>query len=281
MDKSNVELQVRQRLQFALQMSSPPTSSGAFWRRPLRYLWRVPLLLLHLLVAIPVALLVQSRWASRRRRGDEPLNLWLVRWWTRSMLHIIGIRPRCIGTPLQDPVMFVANHVSWLDIELLHSQRAACFVAKAEINRWPVIGWLARYSGTIFHRRGDPESMARVVATMSERLQQGRAVAAFPEGSTGSMNQVRTFHARIFQAALDADVPIQPVALRYCRDGVTWDGVAFGRYETFFTNVWRLIGEPPTDAEVYFLRPLDTQIRARKTLAVAARQQVAQALGLA
>lgn len=248
--------------------------------RLFRYLWRVPLLLLHLLLAVPVAWLVQSQWGSRRHKHGEPLNQYLVRWWTRSMLHIIGIRPRRIGEPMPSPVMFVANHVSWLDIELLHSQRAVCFVAKAEIDRWPVIGWLARHAGTIFHRRGSNESMQRVIERMAERLRDGRTVAAFPEGSTGPADKVRTFHARILQAALLADAPIQPVALRYSRDGELCHAVCFGPGESFFANAWRVIGEPPMDAEVHFLPILENRGQGRKAMAGAARERVAQALDL-
>ncbi len=248
--------------------------------RFVRYLWRIPLLLLHLLLAIPVALLVQSDWASRRRRRGEALNLYLVRWWTRTMLRIIGIRPHSVGQALPDPVMFVANHVSWLDIELLHSQRAVCFVAKAEIARWPVIGWMARHAGTIFHKRGSNDSMARVIECMGEQLKHGRAVAAFPEGGTGPVERVRTFHARILQAALQAEVPIQPVALRYSRNGEAWAGVAFGPGESFFANALRLIGEAPMQAQVHFLEPLENTGQGRKALAGEARQRVAVALGL-
>ena len=248
--------------------------------RLVRYLWRVPLLLLHLLLAVPVAWMVQSDWAGQRKRGEEPLNQYLVRWWTRSMLRIIGIRPQRVGEPLPSPVMFVANHVSWLDIELLHSQRAVCFVAKAEIDRWPVIGWLARRAGTIFHRRGSNDSMARVVESMASRLRQGRTVAAFPEGSTGPADSVRTFHARILQAAVLADAPIQPVALRYCRHGELCSAVCFGPGESFFANVLRVIGEAPMEAEVHFLPALDNRDEGRKAMARMAREQVARALDL-
>lgn len=248
--------------------------------RLIRYLWRVPLLLLHLLLAVPVAWLVQSDWAGRRQRRGEPLNQYLVRWWTRSMLRIIGVRPRQFGEPKPNPVMFVANHVSWLDIELMHSQRAVSFVAKAEIDRWPVIGWLSRHAGTIFHRRGSNESMNQVIERMTGRLQKGLAVAVFPEGSTGPAEQVRTFHARVLQAALVADAPIQPVALRYSRDGELCQAVCFGPGESFFANAWRVIGEPPMDAEVHFLPVLQNRDQGRKAMATTARERVAQALGL-
>ena len=247
--------------------------------RPLRYLVRVPLLLLHVLVAIPIGLFTQNALFARIGR-DEPLDQRCVRWWTGTLLRIFGIRVRRVGTPLADPVMFVANHVSWLDIELVHTQRAVCFVAKAEIARWPLIGWLASRGGTIFHRRGSNDSLVHAMHAMSDRLRAGRAVAAFPEGGTGDPRSLRTFHARIFQAALDADAPIQPVALRYMRDGSPWPGVGFARGESFFANAWRLAGSPRFEAEVHFLEPLDGLDQGRRHLAQQSRDRIAAALGV-
>ena len=91
------------------------------------------------------------------------------------------------------------------------------FVAKSEIARWPFVGWLAARAGTIFHQRGSTDSLAAVMARVVERLREGMAVGVFPEGGSGHGDAVGTFHARIFQTALDANVPVQPVALRYGR----------------------------------------------------------------
>lgn len=248
--------------------------------RILRYLWRMPLLLVHLLLAVPTAWIAQSRWAKRRSYRGQRLDQQAVRWWAGRFLRIIGIHPVARGEPRADPVMFVANHVSWLDIVLVHSQRAVCFVAKAEIERWPMVGWMAQHAGTIFHRRGNTASMARVVECMHERLGEGRAVAVFPEGSTGATDRVRTFHARLLQAALSSDAPIQPVALRYSRDGEVCADVAFRRGESFFPAALRLVGGPPMQAEVQFLEVLDNRDAGRKAIAALARQRVADALDL-
>ena len=140
-------------------------------------------------------------------------------------------------------MLFVANHTSWIDIELLHSQRAACFVAKAEIARWPLVGWMAATGGTIFHRRGSNHSLASVMAVMVERLRGGRSVAVFPEGGTGYNGVLKVFHARIFQAALDAEVPVQPVALRFARNGRRVIDAGFREHESFMGNFLRLLGE--------------------------------------
>lgn len=246
--------------------------------RPLRYLWRVPLLLLHVVFGVVICALVLSWAGGVMKNGREPLAHRTIRMWSTLLLRVFGFRSRRFGTPLPDPVLFVANHTSWLDIELLHSQRAACFVAKAEIADWPLVGWMASRGGTIFHRRGSNHSLASVMAAMVERLREGRSVAVFPEGGTGHEGVLRVFHARIFQAALDAEVPVQPVALRFARHGRRLVDPGFRVGESFMANFVRLLGEPPLDVEVHFLEPVPVSADGRRRMAEASRERIAQAL---
>ena len=111
--------------------------------RVFRYLYRVPLLLVHLLVFLPVTLLCLSPLLVWIRVGDENAGDVAVRWWSGGLMRIFGFRLRRVGKPLPGPTLFVANHVSWIDIVALHSQRMMGFVAKHEIRGWPVVGWLA------------------------------------------------------------------------------------------------------------------------------------------
>jgi 1-acyl-sn-glycerol-3-phosphate acyltransferase len=247
--------------------------------RPLRYLWRVPLLLLHILLGILLCSLILS-WNQHvvMENGKEPFAHRMIRWWSTRLLRTFGMRSVRFGTPLADPVMFIANHTSWIDIELLHSQRAACFVAKAEIARWPLVGWMAATGGTIFHRRGNNHSLASVMQVMVERLNGGRSVAVFPEGGTGYNGVLKTFHARIFQAALDADVAVQPVALRFARGGRRVIDAGFREDESFMGNIVRLLGEAPMDAEVHFLAPVPASPDARRRMAELSRERIAAAL---
>ena len=247
--------------------------------RFVRYLWRVPLLLLHILLGVLLCAGILS-WNKHRIMvdGREPFAHRMIRWWSKSLMRIFGLRSVRVGTPLPDPVLFVANHTSWIDIELLHSQRAACFVAKAEIARWPLVGWLAASGGTIFHRRGSNHSLASVMQTMVERLRGGRSVAVFPEGGTGHNGVLKVFHARIFQAALDAPVPVQPVALRFARDGRRIIDAGFREHESFMGNVVRLLGQAPLDAEVHFLAPVPAMPDARRSMAELSRDRIGAAL---
>ena len=152
----------------------PHASAGGGLGRAFRYLYRVPLLLLHIFVLLPLVLLgMVPLWAGIRV-GEERLEHFGIRKWSAGLMRIFGFRLRRIGTPLPDPVLFVANHVSWVDIEMLHSQRMMGFVAKREIRGWPLVGWLAAQGQTIFHQRGSTDSLNGVLEQMVVRLGQGK-----------------------------------------------------------------------------------------------------------
>lgn len=246
--------------------------------RGARYAVRLPLLFLHLVVGLPITLALINPLTQRWVVAGERVDHRAIRWWSRGLMRIFGWRTRRIGTPLPGAALFVANHVSWLDIELMHSQRVVGFVAKSEISRWPLVGWLARRGGTIYHRRGDTESLAGVMHQMVDRLRAGQGVGVFPEGGANAGDTVKTFHARIFQAAVAAEVPVQPVALRYGAGGAAQTIVAFGEGENFLQNFWRVLGEPARMAEVYFLEPLPPSAEGRRKLAETSRERILAAM---
>ena len=111
-----------------------------------------------------------------------------------------------------------------------------------------------------------------------ERLRGGRSVAVFPEGGTGYHGVLKIFHARIFQAALDAEVAVQPVALRFARDGRRVLDAGFREHESFVHNIVRLLGEAPVDAEVHFLAPVPASPDARRRMAELSRERIGAAL---
>jgi 1-acyl-sn-glycerol-3-phosphate acyltransferase len=216
-------------------------------------------------------------------RGPRPgtAGAALLRNWSRLFLRVIGVRVAHAGEPLHDPVMFIANHGSWMDITLLHAVRPADFVAKAEIGHWPLVGWMARRGGTIFHQRGSTQSLAAVMAVMSDRLRQGRSIAAFPEGGTAPAGTLKVFHPRILQAALDAAAPVQPVALRYLHHGVPAPEMLFQPGESFLHNVYRVLTARALTAEAHFLSPVPFDPDGgRRHMADAARAGIAEVLGI-
>ena len=246
----------------------------------LRLALRLPLLMMLLLVGIPLIALVLSlpRRGKNQAPGGEGLHGFAVRTWSAGMVRTFGFRVRRFGTPLQGAALFVANHVSWVDITLVHSQLWAGFVSKAEVERWPVLGPLASLGGTIYHHRGSHDSLSGVMHQMLERLNAGRPVAVFPEGRATNGEAVGVFHARIFQPAVLAGVPVQPMALRYGAGGSAQTVMAFQPGEHFLANFVRLLGEPSRVAELHFLEPIQASEDGRRRMAQACRQQIVAAM---
>jgi len=194
----------------------------------------------------------------------------------RRLLWLFGIRVHASGQPVSGAVLMAANHISWLDILALHSACAMGFVAKAEIENWPVFHYIARTGGTIFHQRGSHDSASDVIASMDQRLREDRAVTIFPEGGIEAGAPIRVFHARMFRAAVDVGCPVQPVMLRYVRAGRIDDAVSFRVGENMAVNLCRQLARPKSVAEVRFLPPIDATDQPRRALADGARAAVVE-----
>lgn len=192
----------------------------------------------------------------------------------KTLTWFFGVRTEVTGTPVEGAALVVANHVSWLDIPVIHSGCAMGFVGKAEIDRWPVFRFIARTGGTIFHQRGSHDSAADVSAVMSERLRQGRKVTIFPEGGIIPGSSIRMFHARLFRSAVDVGCPVQPVMVRYLRKGVRDDDISFRENESMLINFTRLLSRPGVVADMHFLPVIDSAGKPRRELADAARAAV-------
>ncbi len=182
-------------------------------------------------------------WTIRTRfpKWDDAAREQAVSDWARQMLHIMGIELVLRGQPLANgPVLLAANHVSWLDILVMHATGYCRFVSKADIKHWPMLGAMAAGAGTLFIERESRRDAHRVVHHMVERLQAGEVLAVFPEGTTGDGITLKSFHANLIQAAISANVPVQPMALRFV-DGHTGQTSQAPRYvddDTLLSSVW-------------------------------------------
>ncbi len=182
---------------------------------------------------------------------------WSNRTWSRLLMRVAGVPVIVRGEPCLDRgVLWVANHVSWLDIYVLNSVRATSFVAKAEIRSWPVIGWLVAGAGTVFIDRKQRQAVQTVARAMRERFDRGEAVGLFPEGTTSPGFDLLPFHSSLFEPARHVDVPIQPVALRFMYRGQRSDYAAFVGDQTLMGNAWRVFRTRGVAVEAVFLPPL-------------------------
>ena len=228
---------------------------------------------------------VQLIGLALRRRWTSTLPVFYHRWCCR----ILGFRIRVIGTPTQErPVLYAANHISYIDITVLGSMIPGSFVAKSEVARWPFFGWLAKLQRSVFVDR-----RVRSIATQGEvigkRLAAGDALILFPEGTSGDGNRVLPFKSALFGAARQGEgvgpVIVQPVSLAYTR----LDGIPIGRlYRPLFAwygavdlvpHLWSMVGLGTVEVVLEFHPPTSlSDCGSRKALAEYCHSRIAGGL---
>jgi len=163
--------------------------------------------------------LLHGMWTvwTRFPRATPQQRLELNRAWSLRMLQLCGMRlvVHNDGARLDEGVLVVANHISWIDIYVINAWRPTPFVSKAEIRKWPVVGWLAQQLGTVFIKREKRSDAKRIMHELANRLNAGELMCVFPEGTTSDGVQLLPFHANMFQAAVSASRPVQPVCMMY------------------------------------------------------------------
>lgn len=197
--------------------------------------------------------------------------------WARGMLAVMGIALERRGEPVANgPTLLVSNHISWLDILVLHAGRYARFVAKADVHHWPLIGPLATGAGTLYIERESRRDAMRVVHHMAESLRAGDVLAVFPEGTTGDGQGLLPFHANLLQAAIVVDAPVQPVALRFVDSATRQTSLApcYIGDDTLVGSLWRTLTAPAITAVVSYGAPQQAQGRDRRAWAIHLREQV-------
>jgi len=138
----------------------------------------------------------------------------LARTWLGLVARIFGVRIKTYGTALSEKTLFVANHISWLDILILGKLVPIHFLSKHEVKTMPVFGWLATRAGTLYIHRGNKESASEASAEITAALNQKHNSLIFAEGTTTD-GHIKKFHARMMQSAIDAHAMVQPVAIFY------------------------------------------------------------------
>lgn len=241
----------------------------------LRRLFRLVNLALHVLAGV----LITTILAVLQRRFTDPSYQRLKRWWLNRIVGILGGQVTTYGEPAPVGSLLVSNHVSWLDIPLLGGQTEITFLSKSEVQDWPILGWLAAKSGTLFIERGKRDGAKGASEQIATRLEQQERVLIFPESTTTDNINILPFHARLFAAAVTVHAPIQPVAIHYLNSqGQTHALVPYLTPQTLMQNLWAILAEPKILIEVHFLPSMDSQSVPRKALATYSEQQVRTAL---
>ena len=164
----------------------------------------------------------------------------IARFWHKCVVRVAGVQCEFSGAVHVPGALVVSNHVSWLDISVVGSELPVVFLAKGEIEGWPVLGFIIKTAGTLFIDRGRGAKDAN--AKLSESLSKNQSVLIFPEGTTTDRHTVNRFYPRLVQSAIDSNVRVQPVALRYSdKYGNLETGVSYEGNLTFLQSVWRTV----------------------------------------
>lgn len=203
--------------------------------------------------------------------------------WPRLFLGWVawsaGMRVRTVGRPLPRNVLFLCNHLSWLDIMVVAGATGAAFVSRDDVARWPLFGWLANLNNTVYVARGDRGAVKGQADALRAALATGQPVALFPEGTTEGGHEVLPFRASLLAALFPPldDVRVQPVAIDY---GAAAHDIAWVGKERAADNVRRVLSRKKSTAvTLTFLDPIDPhRLADRKALAYAARGAILKAL---
>jgi 1-acyl-sn-glycerol-3-phosphate acyltransferase len=233
---------------------------------------RLVLRVLAMAAALLVCLPLHYLWRMLRRPSP----------WPRIFLGLVaraaGMRVRVVGEPLERDVLFLANHLSWLDILVLAGASGTAFVSKAEVAATPVVGWLAGLNHTVFVARAERSGVRGQADALRSALASGQPVALFPEGTTDGAPEILPFRPSLL-AALYPPLPgvkVQPVALDY---GAAAHDLAWIGNEPGLANVKKVLTRRGTvPVTLHFLAPVDPETGDRKALARAARDEIVEAL---
>jgi 1-acyl-sn-glycerol-3-phosphate acyltransferase len=230
--------------------------------------WRIGRATLHVLHGM----LVMTRFPALDAAGRQQR----VQWWSAKLLLAMGLTLHASGTPRPGATLIVANHVSWLDIAAIHAVAPhARFVSKADVLRWPLLGWLIRGAGTLFIERERKRDALRVVHQMAASLQAGDTVVGFPVATTPDGRTLLPFHANLLHAAVTTGTPVQPVALRYAdRTQAISPAAEYLGDTSLLRSLWRIAGARGLAVHVDLLPPQGSRHADRRALAQSLREQI-------
>jgi 1-acyl-sn-glycerol-3-phosphate acyltransferase len=255
---------------------SAPTLSFPWTDILIRHLvavYRAARLALHLAHGLGLAIIYP--WLT------QTLRRFILQCWSKSLLRIFNVHIETDGQELHGlrGGLIITNHISWLDVFVLNAVVPMRFVAKSEVRRWPVIGWLCARAQTLFIERGNARSASRMNVQLVALLQRGECLAIFPEGTTTDGRQVAHFHSSLLQPAIDAGAQVHPVAIRYQDDdGTLSTAAAYIDDMSFGASMWNILSTPQLHVRLIATAPLAAQAMDRRGLTHAARERIGSAL---
>lgn len=220
-------------------------------------------------------LTLPAGWISAR--AGARLYRFFVGTWARGVLAILGVRARYEGEPPPSPFFLVSNHLSYVDIPVLLGHLDARFLAKSEVASWPLLGLLARTTGTLFIDRARKRDLNQAIAGLRRVVSGGAGVVVFPEATSTRGAEVLPFKPSVFQVPAEMGIPVSCAAISYeCPDGrPAWEAVCWWGDAPFAPHFYKFLKLSRTEATVTFSPRIPPGL-GRKELAAAAHGALCQ-----
>jgi 1-acyl-sn-glycerol-3-phosphate acyltransferase len=244
--------------------------------KALKLAWRLLCVILHIFAGLATCMIVFPWIGPAQRMGH-------IQRWSQRVLRTFGVTvEETGGLPVLPNALLVANHISWVDVFVINARYPSRFVAKSEVRGWPLIGPLSALAGTVFVARGRQSDLKRTVGELARKLRSGERIACFPEGTSAAQGDMQPFRANLFEAAIDARVPVQALAVSYVDDdGAPHPSVEYIAATSLAGSILAILAGQPIRARLHALPALATEGAHRRALAASSEGQVREALNAA
>lgn len=195
--------------------------------------------------------------------------------WVEDLTHSMNTVLLVSGSVMQTPGLFVSNHISWLDTIILSHIQPISFIARHDLEHWPLLGTFTKRMQSVYIDRRNKFHAYRSLPAIEQRLMQGRSVHVFPEATTSDGAGLLPFYAMFYEAAVRCDKPVQAVAIRYHDEHGQWlPEPAFIGEDSFLDTLERILKIKRVYAHCHFFEPKDARQLGRKELCKQTKSQI-------
>lgn len=214
-------------------------------------------------------------------RSDKDAH---IKSWSKRLLYLFGIELTMNNASIVPPIPYLlaSNHISWMDIHVINAFKPIRFVAKSEVEAWPIFGWMAKQLGTVFIQRGNSRHAIQVVGNMTKALET-ESICIFPEGTSTEGHSVRPFKANLFESAVISHAPVYTLAIEYFdrKTGHRTDITAFVGEMGLLESMSKILKHRNLRVELTFFPPSSASPQFsndRKWLALHSQEQISEYL---
>jgi 1-acyl-sn-glycerol-3-phosphate acyltransferase len=239
----------------------------------IKKLFRLLAIIVHVLWGV-----MQVIFSFKGKISPTTVDQIIIKHWFVRFLQLLQVQTRVHGSIDHKPQLMIANHISWIDILLLNSIYPARFIAKSEIKKWPIVGWLAKKVGTVFVKRGNITDIRRLNKQIYQLLSAGEKVTLFPEGGTSNGQAIQHLYPGLFQSVIPSSeeqaLGVQPLVIIYTVNGQLSSTLPFVGDTHVLANFWAILGMKPITADIYITPSIDATDHTRKSLSECTQKQM-------